>query len=89
MNAALPINPTIIRIMRVLRIARGTAVFFSFLYCFSPKPYKIYLYGLLHMDVFLDMGFSVLLPNSTEAFEDGYRHESPAGHSNASFTTGT
>lgn len=25
MNAALPINPTIIRIMRVLRIARGTA----------------------------------------------------------------
>lgn len=24
MNAALPINPTIIRIMRVLRIARGT-----------------------------------------------------------------
>lgn len=27
MNAALPINPTIIRIMRVLRIARGTACF--------------------------------------------------------------
>jgi len=47
------------------------------------------MYGLLQVDVFLDMNFSVLLPNSTEAFEDGYRYESPAGHSNASFTTGT
>lgn len=27
MNAALPINPTIIRIMRVLRIARGTCLY--------------------------------------------------------------
>lgn len=51
MNAALPINPTIIRIMRVLRIARGTAVFLAS-YVFPPRPYKMYLYGLLQMDVF-------------------------------------
>lgn len=29
MNAALPINPTIIRIMRVLRIARGKGCIFQ------------------------------------------------------------
>lgn len=88
MNAALPINPTIIRIMRVLRIARGTAVFLAS-YVFPPQTIQnVFVWSITNGCV-LVMGFSVLLPNSTEAFEDGYRHESPAGHSNASFTTGT
>lgn len=36
-NAALPINPTIIRIMRVLRIARGTRPRPSLSQCTEPR----------------------------------------------------
>lgn len=45
-NAALPINPTIIRIMRVLRIARGTQR-----KCTQTRAFPLSLHALVSMSI--------------------------------------
>uniref|UniRef100_A0A8B9T905 Calcium voltage-gated channel subunit alpha1 H n=1 Tax=Anas platyrhynchos TaxID=8839 RepID=A0A8B9T905_ANAPL len=52
MNAALPINPTIIRIMRVLRIARGTACSIGLQPSLQTRQETVGNLGLLFMLLF-------------------------------------
>lgn len=100
-SAALPINPTIIRIMRVLRIARGT--YFSktltsrVLQALSQRPAKPFSSVrnrtladfICHIEATShETLLHSLLLLSVEAPEDGDRDASPVGYSGSSSASG-
>lgn len=78
LNASLPINPTIIRIMRVLRIARGTLTQSHTLILYMHVLHTQGVRGKNYRDLFC----------SAEATEDGHRDEITPGHGGPGFTAG-
>lgn len=88
LNASLPINPTIIRIMRVLRIARGTGCRVNTITQTSKTRLN---HSGIGTAAFVSRGkFTILTSffHSVEAAEDGHRNEIFAGHSSPGFTPG-